>query len=185
MKFALDLDGCLADFNTSAIALGNRLFGTSVGWDDPPQWDYFKLHWTEEQQDQLWNAMEEEFWLGLNPLISKHQWQDLDRLCFKHEVYFITSRTLGSVKRYAEAWLANQGITYPTVLVAKTKGLLAWGLELDFVWDDYPEFLRNVKYYRGWKTRCYLENHEYNKDLNGDWIRVSGFADLLQKEGLV
>ena len=180
----LDLDGCIADFNTSAIKLGNRLFGTSAPLDDPPQWDYFKLWWTKEQETILWMSMEEEFWLELTGLLTPPEWEKLREIVKLCPTYFITSRPMGQSKKWAEAWLIAHGIACPTVVVTQEKGMAASVLDLDIMWDDYPWFLGDVRHYRGWRTRCYLQDHCYNHDDHGEWTRVRGLMEVIEKEQL-
>ena len=148
MRLGIDIDGCLADFNESFARLVNERTGVEL--ELPPKtWNYhLDAGVTPEQDQAIWAeiAGSPTFWVALNPLPSaKELLKDLDGLTSEHAVYFITTRVGMTAKQQTELWLWQFGITYPTVIISKAKGLIAAGLQLNIMLDDKPENLFDVK----------------------------------------
>lgn len=134
MRIGFDIDGVLADFNTSFIALipevtGRNLFPAGY-W--PQTWDYPQaLGYTKEEVSAVWEVIKQggTFWNELPPLPDIYVLRDW--LCSPpinseyHEFYFITSRMGKSVKLQTEDWLDSY-IDAPgnTVLISSEKGAI-------------------------------------------------------------
>lgn len=145
MKIGIDLDGCLADFNTSfirkvVIVTGRNLFPEGYA---PTEWNYPEtLGYTRDEVSKVWNVIKSNrnFWARLDCYHGEKVVQALDllntRQAYGDEVYFITSRVGYKAKEQSEAWLRYHGMAHPTVLISSEKGLCALALKLDAYIDD-------------------------------------------------
>lgn len=149
LRLGLDIDGCLADFNTGFIALIKQMTGIQlpvVSSTYPDVWNYHRAGGVTKEQDAvLWAKIKfSSFWQDLPALPGTAaalrnlaNWRTAG-----HEIYFITSRPGQLAKYQTEEWLKVIGFSIPTVLIADSeaaKGDLARGLNLDAFIDDKPE----------------------------------------------
>ena len=168
MKYMVDLDGVLAEFNRSFAA---QLGVPTIPLDDkswPTKWDWPEDYASPEQLAEVWNTVR----------ASKHFWEDLpafpwtgEALELLHaealdgeEVYFVTSREGGDIKRQTERWLSKYGFPEATVLVSTQgdKAGIAHDLDADVMIDDRPEVLTKIREWGKDTLRIYLQVHPYN-----------------------
>ena len=150
MRIGIDIDGCLADFNSGF----RDLIIAETGREIPEVSDTFPHCWnwpaavgvTPEENARLWSIVRDGnsyFWSRLSALPgAANTLQYLTARAYAgDEVYFITSRPGQCAKRQTESWLIRNGynIEPPTVLISDRKGFTARGLELDVFIDDKPE----------------------------------------------
>ena len=165
LRLGFDLDGVLADLNTSLVREAMRLFpGLEVKASadqgvapaavepeaaegvDPAETSPASLSLTRRQERQLWDAVKriDNFWETLDetePGIIRRLAETARAR--RWEVMFLTSRprTAGDVVQVqSQRWLRTHGFEYPALFVVSTsRGKIASGLELDVVVDDRPE----------------------------------------------
>jgi hypothetical protein len=175
LRIGVDIDGCLADFNTSfqkkiVEATGVDLFaGENFQEVDPPTWGYPKHYgYTNQQESQAWEAVKADpmFWanLGCYPFVTDYIAELVGAKLGGHDIYFITTRPGVAPKLQSEYWLERCGYAGPTVLIAanaESKGLLAKGLGLTHFIDDRPENCFAVKG-QSPATQVFLLARRYN-----------------------
>lgn len=169
MKYVIDMDGVLAEFNTSFAA---QIGHPDIPVDDltwPKLWDWPQQYVSDEQLANVWRQVHrsETFWESL-PCFSWTQ-ETLTLLAHEigrgHEVYFVTARQGVDAKRQTERWLQKYGIELPTVVVVQKmeKGGIVQDLGADVMIDDKPELLVSAKAAGKESLRLYLQVHPYNK----------------------
>ena len=173
MIIGVDVDGCLADFNTGFInccvtvtgrdAFPPRPFDITV-WDYPQYYGY-----TDEEVLKVWQTIEadEEFWTNLQPYADTH-----DSLTYlkhrqvKHDsrddIYFVTARVGVEAKAQTEWWLECHGFRNPTVLISGAKSMVARALKFDSYIDDNWENVVAVSEYSD-QTRTFLLVQPWNR----------------------
>lgn len=168
LRIAFDIDGVLADLDSSYRQVAQQLFGDSVSSmrppgqtvEDPkarevetsePEQPTTGLALSGWQENEVWREIEEidDFWTTLRPhepgilrrirdLSERHWW----------EIFFVTQRpdTAGeTVQRQTQRWLVEHGFDLPSVLVLSgSRGRLAKALALDFLVDDLPRHCADV-----------------------------------------
>jgi uncharacterized HAD superfamily protein len=149
LRIGIDIDGVLADFNSSFIALIKDMTDRVL----PPPSDTYPDVWAYHKAGGVTDAEDKRLWAHItgtsfwNGLPSYPETQDvLNRLDdlrdAGHAIYFITTRPGAMAKWLTEEWLGERDAYCPTVLIAgseKDKGTLAAGLGLDYFVDDKPE----------------------------------------------
>ena len=165
MKIGIDMDGVLCDF----VKGYNKLAKAELGIDLPYPATTWNWHldngMTQAQADKLWEIIKATTFHGtLHPLEgAMESIERLNKLSVQgHEVYFITNRSGAMAKFYAEMWLRFHGMDTPTVLIAKHKGPIADGLQLDVFVDDLPDNNGDVSRWCP-TTRVYLVSQPYNE----------------------
>ena len=145
LRVGIDVDGVLADFNTSYKKLIEKLTPLRL----PDISDYYPNTWyyeraagiSKDDENRVWDAIKSNhsFWHKLQPNLETFDFlQGLDDL--SADIYFITSRVGDSAKYQTEQWLRHNGfIAYPTVLISKEKGLCCKSLKLTHYIDDKNE----------------------------------------------
>ena len=168
MKYVLDMDGVLADFNVAFARLLDPE-GTSIPvkkgtW--PEMWNWPHQFFPREYVDEAWQRIEASpfFWrdLGEFPWTRKV----LDHLSIRcadgDEVYFVTARPGTRVKLQTEFWLRQRGFRQPTVIVVpRDKWGVVKDINADVVIDDKPKVLTDVRRHTT-NVQCYLQAHPYN-----------------------
>lgn len=181
MKFAIDIDGVLADFNTGFAKILNWIEPRQVDIyapDFPNCWNWPQAYgWSEDALARAWTEAKNcgYFWKMLQPYSTFYQdIQSIDKLRNEgHEIYFITSRVGRTAKLETEQWLGERGMGMPTVIVtshATEKGEICRTLNIDWMIDDSPDVLLNVS--RSTKTAMIARpwnvgyNGYFNKTVN-------------------
>lgn len=149
MVIAIDIDGCLADFNT---AYGNavvKVTGVDLfpkGWQDSPtfpttwNWD-LDAGYTAEQSKMVWEKAilsNNKFWASLDPLPGAEETlANLNRLRRKgHDIYFLTHRMGKNAKFQTEQWLEECGMPNATVILTGQKVPVLLSINAEFFVDD-------------------------------------------------
>jgi len=197
LRIGVDLDGVLADFNSTFIALIKQMIGIElppVSDTYPDCWSYHRAGGVTKQQDAvLWAHISDptvRFWRRLGELPGATMLRDLSDMmdARKVVVYFITTRLGASAHQQSMTWLAAHGFRAPVVLIAGSedaKGKLALGLGLDAFIDDKPENCIQVKL-QSPSTKVFILNAPYNKTLAFDGItRVWHVREMLEQVGLM
>lgn len=194
MKIGIDLDGCLADFNTGFRQRCIDVTGVNHFDDLPNGQPYFPLVWdwpaavgyTSEQVTSIWASVraDRSFWYTLSPypdtvtLLARLR----DRIALGDEVYFVTDRKGIDAKLQTEAWLNSYGLPKPTVLLSPHKGLVARALQFNRYLDDKWENALSVACIDNWGTyRCqsYLLDRPWNRGYNTYVHRIFSPLDVL------
>lgn len=194
MKLGIDIDGVLADFNTSFIHLVKQQTGIQlppVSDTYPDTWSYHRAGGVTEKQDNaLWEFIKtSSFWGQLLPM--KGALDALERLnslsVDGHDIYFITARPGKLAKFFTDLWLQRHGMVFPTTLVTSNKGPVVVGLGLDIFVDDKPENnLEVLTHCELAKVRApwvYLVDAPYNKwatNAKDYGVRVASLMDVLE-----
>lgn len=168
-----DVDGVLADFNTSFISFviaqtGRDLFPPRpfdiTTWNYPESYGY-----TADEMSRVWGAIEESdwFWSCLAPYDETNEAMAYlrDHQMAGNDVYFVTSRPGRTAKAQTEHWLGQwwgwgRTATIPTVLISSDKGLCAVALKMDVYIDDLWE---NVLDVAQTKTHAVLMDRPWNR----------------------
>lgn len=188
MRIGFDIDGVLADFNTSFIELvkdvtGRDLFGPGF-W--PATWNYPEaVGYTADECSASWQAIKDggNFWRNLNPLadmktLRQWLWTAEPSTGSFHEFYFITSRMGKNVKLQTEEWLDEHSeMPGLTVLISSEKGALCKALKLDYYVDDRAENIIDVQQTSP-NTRAFLIQQPWNQHLPV-YIRAQGITEFL------
>lgn len=187
MRIGFDVDGVLADFNTSFIALVKKVTGRDLFPEGywPDTWDYPQsLGYTEAEVSAVWDVIKKGnvFWGRLSALPDMDalfDWYDTHAF-FDHEIYFITSRMGKQVKRQSETWLERKLflLDTPTTLISSQKGEIAHALKLDYYIDDRAENILDVMS-KSPQTFAYLIDQPWNQHKHVP-LRIRTLADFLQ-----
>jgi 5'(3')-deoxyribonucleotidase len=186
LRIGIDIDGVLADFTSSYIRELDRLNNTitDIGPKDIKEWHFERQHWPQEVVEQFWNTVAREgyFWRGLDRLTENDPYYVSD-LIERHDVYFVSKRPL-TVKAATEAWMYDHygwGQRLPTVVLSNHKGHVAYGLELDIMFDDKPANLQDIMHHSP-KTDLYLISQPWNQTFEHPYIhRVTTIKEGMQQ----
>lgn len=186
LRIGLDIDGCLADFNSAYRQTLLDVSGRPLipeGFQ-PPLWDYAPFYgYTPEEDKRAWDRIKTNtrFWQTLQPLPGAEDLLELANVV-NGDVYFLTNRPGTTAKRQTETWLRFYGLWEPTVLIAPgNKGKIAEGLQLTDLIDDRPENCFAVAY-ESPLTKVFLRAASYN-----EWARqdiVAAYKEWMEKERL-
>jgi hypothetical protein len=154
-KIVLDIDGVLADFNRAYAKALLRVSGFDLlpkGWHKDGYTAFTTWYWErqygygKEIETATWNGEilpgAKKFWAKLSPLpYARETLLNLDALARGGaiELYFLTNRFGERVKAQTEEFLYQNGVTYPTVLLAKDKMPLLKDLGAQVFVDDKIE----------------------------------------------
>lgn len=165
VRLGIDMDGVLADFNTSFYYLLAEMCGRSYeelpeGWQ-PEVWAWpSACGFPQTLVEEAWLRLAQpgqEFWYDLSSYPEANEFLKLLEMLVnthKVEAFFPTRREGWKVKFWTERWLQERGLEVPTVLPVHSdvaKGTLAEALALDHLIDDKPE---NVYAVRAAAPRC-------------------------------
>lgn len=167
-RIGIDIDGVLADFNTSFVKRIKEKFGVRVPLP-PKTWEYHKEFINNDQNHVLWEelSVDDDFWRCLDPLDMGVFPVLMERIAMGDDLHFISTRPGKNARRTAKLWIMSMGIDRPSVFISSDKGKTAAHLELDYMYDDKPENLFSVKAARkGCKT--VLIQAPYNTWAEGD-----------------
>lgn len=180
MRIGVDLDGVIADFNSSYIQKIIELTGEDKFPPRPfdiPVWNYPEYYnYSDEQVAEVWEVIKrsESFWQLLLP----YNWtaKVLQRLhrarVTGHDIYFITSRPGVRAKQQTELWLQRLGYVDATVLISDKKGYAAIALDLETYIDDKPsnvldvvKVINNEQFFQGREQvqTVYMLNQPWNR----------------------
>lgn len=199
MIIGCDIDGVLADFNTSFIKRVISITGCDLFPSRPfdiPTWDYPEFYgYTKDETSAVWKAItaDEYFWENL---AGYEDAIDVISRLFDHavnghaDVYFITSRPGIEAKYQTEQWLQDRAYgnddiydPVPTVLISSAKGLCAQALKLDAYVDDRWENCVDVATTSP-KTKVFLLDRPWNRGNNPDafgMVVVDSATDFLNR----
>jgi 5'(3')-deoxyribonucleotidase len=194
MKLGIDMDGCLADFNSSFIDRAVGVLGVDKFPERPfeiTSWDYPQMYgYTPEEIKLVWDNIEKDelFWYHLQPYKdSFYAMREITKLWeAHHDVYFITNRPGTRAKLQTEAWLLTFGTgIMPTVLLSADKAGCCNSLKIDFYIDDKAENCESVK--KNTLTNCLMMAQPWNYDIPGvpripDW---KAFFEAVKESGEV
>jgi len=148
MRVGIDVDGCLANFNSGFIRRVIEVTGRNLFPDnyEPTTWDYpTAVGYTEDEVNKVWENIQADplFWLRL-PVYQGTCGFLMNLARQHHDVYFITARPGIEAKMQTELWLEVAGYESATVLITSKKGLAARTLDLDIYLDDRWENAKDV-----------------------------------------
>lgn len=149
MVIALDVDGVLADFNSTFIDLVVTTTGKDLFPKRPfsiPTWDYPDLYgYSKEEMRGVWGriAKSEDFWMNLRPYDDTQEFLTAI-YALRADVYFPTSRPGKRAKWQTENWLDWLGFPRPTVMISGDKGAICNALHVDYYIDDRNENCADV-----------------------------------------
>lgn len=157
LRIGVDVDGVLADFNTSFIERVIKVtridrFGKGF---IPTTWNYPEsVGYSPEDVAAVWEDIERDPYFWRNLPAYAHTAQVLTYLShlqhIGHDVYFITARPGVVAKKQTEEWLQYKcrmqylAAPSPTVLISRDKGGCADVLKLDIYVDDRVENVFDV-----------------------------------------
>lgn len=176
MRLGIDIDGCLADFNTAYGELIVKTTGIDFfpdGWKQDPNfpktWNWeIDNGYTPEQIKKVWDVIVKNprFWKKLEPYPeTKEVLKELNSLAKKGtDVYFLTHRMGVKAKQQTEEWLYDLGMSYPTVLITGDKCPVLHNLGIRFFIDDKLATMNDVVRKLGVRdNHYYILNRPYNQ----------------------
>ena len=169
--FVLDLDGVLADFIQGFTKFAAQVFPKE---NIPVYSTYQQKVWNgfagldEKMEGEVWKAvlLSPTFWADLEPLNTADEWEALESLSLKSDVYFATNR-VGIDPRYQSiAFLEKHGIFRPQVVVTKRKGEFCKCVGATYALDDKADNASAIAWtseQHNGITRPYLIDRQYNR----------------------
>ena len=188
MVLAFDIDGCLADFTSSYAkrlvkVTGENRFPTPLTL---PCWNWDKHYgYSNEEIATTWDSIMADrlFWQKLDTIPDAEVFARINVLSQTNPVYFITNRVGKNCKQQTEKWLYEQGILYPTVLIAANKRPIIESLKIEFFVDDRLETMNELAVLK--RPHFYLAETTYNQTGRAPGLAVaSDVKDALTKAGL-
>lgn len=187
MRIACDIDGVIADFNTSFRDLLKAQTGKEPKEWPPQKWHWPKDYCTKKEIDDAWRFVDSsdgEWWQDLAPLAPPKALRELAK---RHDLYFLTARWGEGVKRVTEHWIADHYVIgCPTVLVGlppDAKSKVMGALEIDVMIDDRVE---NVTAACESVETCLLFDQPWNRYwdvLPTNVSRVKDLREVVEKCG--
>ena len=197
LKLALDLDGCLVDWNTATQEMLAEVAGLpKQAYVDPPCWAYHRaLGYTDAHFEEVLRRQhtDKTFWATLKPLpgavpFLDWLWRSVSAANWRHgtahEVYFLTDRPGTNAKNQSEIWLMRHGYSGlpPTVLICKDKASIVRDLRITHMLDDKPEHLHAARAKGLPLTSLFLRRATYNVKWHD---ALQSVADVAQFQALI
>lgn len=187
MNLGIDVDGVLADFNSSFLkalidVTGRTLIPTFTTWN----WD-LECGYTEEESHRAWkeHILEvPDFWTKMKPYPhAKAVVRQLNRLeKGGMGVFFITNRMGFKPRVQTEEWLYEQGMNYPAVIIASQKTPIIKSLGIEWYVDDRFETM--VELHQFDKKHFYLLDATYNQHAPTFLKRTMSVEDAMREANL-
>lgn len=143
MVLGVDVDGVLADFNTSFIERIVAVTGVDLFPPRPfdiPLWHYPEHYgYSVKDMNNVWDSVRADptFWVNLPPYPDTGKsLVYLSGLRRNHDIYFVTARVGVRCKLQTERWLRKHGFDDATVLITGHKGVIAGALGFGAYIDD-------------------------------------------------
>ncbi len=179
MRIGVDIDGVLADFNTSFIERMIEVTGKDLFPERPfdiPTWNYPEhFGYDHAETSRVWETIKTDgcFWKNLS---GYNNWLGAtfgamgylaDRIRIHgDDVYFITARVGPTAKEQSEIWLDRYDPSLrafrKTVLISSHKGLVAMALDFDVYIDDRWENAVDVREKMS-NTQVFLMDRPWNR----------------------
>lgn len=178
LRLIFDLDGVVADFNSSAARTFAEVTGRKLIDADPwlpPVWNWFPaVGYRAEEIAAFWREVERrpDFWLTLRTLPDAAPTIKALKCLQGVDIFFLTNRPGASAHRQSVHWLIEHGIPHPQVITVyhdDEKGEISAALKADVIVDDKPGNLLAVYKYSP-KTRLVLYEAPYNQGEKDDLV---------------
>ena len=180
MRVGVDLDGVVADFNSTFIPRMVKVVGKDLFGPDfiPTIWDYpLAAGYTRAEMEAALEDITQDsaFWRSLDCYHGEQVIKALDTLNLRQargidDIYFITNRPGKFAKWQSERWLKSHGMTDATVLITPHKGLAAAALDLDVYIDDKIENILDVITHTGVMCAPFLCDRPWNQTPREDLL---------------
>ena len=181
-----DLDDVVADFIKGFMEIAARKYGVDPDLR-PTSWEWDGADMTKERVDDVWQEITNtrNWWetLAVETGVSKRVMQRLNN---ETQLFFPTARAYcvgDPVSVQSAVWLHEHfNISYPTVIVANSKGPLAAALKYDFFIDDRPKNCIEVKTAVP-RCRVFMKTatHNLSTDLSESGIpRIATFDEFAE-----
>lgn len=183
----LDIDGCLADFNTPFVKLVAEKAELDPTELELKQWHWYRDYGIPQATvGKVYDAIIDEdpsFWLSLKVMPGAQALIN-DCLNLDMDIHFATARP---GKLYGETydWL-QQFVRRPKLCMTEKKGLYCAAVDAKYFLDDKPANCQNILHIRGTETLPFLRDATYNRDVNHPYIRrihnLSDITEVLERE---
>lgn len=192
MRFGIDLDGCIANFTASVVAIGNSLWpGKFPPSYVPENWNY-EGYLTDVEWAQIWTVIKDTPYFWENETEMDGVAQLRNGITLPDEVFFITARatTKGEPPAVQSArWLHHRHLWpragYSTVLQVeepKNKQDLFRALKIKFMLDDYAPTVQQLNQIEidGEPVRAFVLDQPWNRYAT-ELPRVFSVTEYLNK----
>jgi len=190
LRIGIDLDGVLVNHTQSWVDKLYEMTGhRPKGWDaskDPNCWDWMVPYgYTQKQVEEFYQYSNKngEFWFDMCPLPSLVDLEAVNDAIDKESVHFITNRPM-EVYKHSSNWVRRHFGDRPySVMHARHKGPIAYGLQLHCLIDDRPNNLTEVLEYCGLNCMPFLLNKPWNQHekVSPYIIRIDSIKEGLDK----
>ena len=174
LRFAIDVDGTLADIHTPFLNELNKRYGTHFKLEDITEWGWGKIREEIPNIVEVFRMLSDEIWekfLWRIKPIEKDVNETIRELRKKGKVYIVTSRnTIEAVK----TWLFYYEIEYDGFFYTKPSSLKKL-IHVDYLIDDNPELARELKDFT-----LFLYDRPWNRKIkeNEQVIRINSLKEV-------